>query len=205
MKVPTGVGTSQIEIKKSRFIGHARYFGKPDHLKLKLLEHRGKYADCSHVAYAYISGLGGDVFGMSDDREPKGTAGRPILEVVRGSGITNVIVFVVRYFGGTKLGTGGLARAYSEAAKTAIANLPVEVHIPRLQFQISVPYAYYQPTTCLVESMAGSITRESFDEMVTIEGLIPEEASKGFSAGMADLSNGKLAPSYGDQPGSSET
>ena len=203
MKVPKGIGKSEIEIKKSRFLGCARYFPDPASLKANLSDHRGKFPGCSHVAYAYITGLGGDVFGMSDDREPKGTAGRPILEVVKGSGITNIIVLVVRYFGGTKLGTGGLVRAYSEAAKLAISDLPVEEHIPRCCFTVILPYALYQQVNRLIESLSGSITKENFGEKVRVEGLVPEAEREELTARIADLSGGNLALLF-DHPGNRE-
>ena len=91
MKIPIGVGTSEIEIRKSRFLGCAGFFSDPDKIKRDLAAHRDKYPGCNHVAYAFVIGLTGDVFGMSDDREPRGTAGRPILEVLKGSGVTNPI------------------------------------------------------------------------------------------------------------------
>ena len=203
MKVPTGIGTSEIEIKKSRFLGHAGRFDDPDGLKHALTAHRKRHPGCNHVAYAFLTGLTGGVFGMSDDREPRGTAGRPILEVVKGSGITNVLVMVVRYFGGTKLGTGGLSRAYSEAAKLSISELPVEEHVERLEFEIAIPYGQYQPVTQLVDALSGSITEEEFLESVNLMGLIPVKARDELIRGIRDLSGGKLSPTFA-QSGSSE-
>lgn len=83
----------------------------------KLHEVKQKYFDATHVVHAFSVGLKSETFGMSDDGEPSGTAGRPVLDVLKGSGITNILLTVTRYFGGTLLGTGGLVHAYSESAK----------------------------------------------------------------------------------------
>ena len=112
LKIPDGFSQAECIIKHSRFIGLAGAYGGDD-LKKIISSTRKQYQSCSHVVHAFLSGPEGAVFGKSDDGEPRGTAGRPVLEVLRGSGITDVLVQVVRHFGGTLLGTGGAcARLY---------------------------------------------------------------------------------------------
>jgi len=126
MLIPLKTVSVEIVIKKSRFIAIATPLDSPEQAKSHILQSRKEHPDASHVIHAYILGKRGDLFSMSDDREPRNTAGRPVLEVLKGSGITNILVIVIRYFGGTKLGTGGLVRAYSAAAKEALSCIPVE-------------------------------------------------------------------------------
>src|SRR5574344_183749 len=99
-----------------------RFYAACDRIHHNLLLHELKiqYADATHVVHAFVTGTFGEVNGMSDDGEPAGTAGRPVLEVLKGSNITNVLLTVTRYFGGTLLGTGGLVKAYGDCAKLAI-------------------------------------------------------------------------------------
>lgn len=116
--------------KKSRFLASAEPVKSEEEAQALLERARKKYWDASHNCYAYIIGTNSDTQRYSDDGEPGGTAGRPILDVLNGQGLTNVLVVVTRYFGGTLLGTGGLVRAYSKAAQAA---LNASVIIEKLQ------------------------------------------------------------------------
>ncbi len=114
-------GTAEIEEKKSRFIAHVASASTEEEA-LAFIEGRKKqFWDARHNCYAYLLGEQGQIMRFSDDGEPTGTAGRPILEVLTGSGMRNLVVVVTRYFGGTILGTGGLVRAYTKAAQAGIA------------------------------------------------------------------------------------
>ena len=191
MLVPKTEAEASKEIKKSKFIAIARPIVSPEDAKIKITETRTEYPDATHVVHAFVSGPSGDIFGMSDDREPRGTAGRPVLEVLKGSGITNVIVMVVRYFGGTKLGTGGLVKAYTEAAQKVLALLPVEKLVKKTDFRITLPYGIYDPVKkCLLERNA-EISSEVFETEIRIEGTIPESTFDSARDEITSISNGK--------------
>lgn len=108
--------------KKSKFISHIVPVKSAEEVKEIVEEHRKKYYDARHVCWAYMLGWERDEFRANDDGEPSGTAGKPILGQINSAELTDVLILVVRYFGGTLLGTGGLIRAYKEAAADAIAN-----------------------------------------------------------------------------------
>lgn len=114
-------GSDEIEIKKSRFIGQAFPIESAKDAEDIIKSVEKKYWDARHNCYAYILGSSSEVQRFSDNGEPSGTAGKPILEVLQGAEITNTLIVVTRYFGGTLLGTGGLVRAYTQAAQAAIA------------------------------------------------------------------------------------
>jgi uncharacterized YigZ family protein len=198
MRVPTGSATSELIIRRSRFIGGARYFDEAEHIKTTVQRVRDRYSGCDHVAYAFILGANAEVSGMSDDREPKGTAGRPMLEVLKGCGLTNTLVTVVRFFGGTKLGTGGLVRAYSDAARTALNLLKSEELIEKVHFSVRVPYGLYEAVRRLVSEATGQLKSEEFEVEVTLEGELPAEGRQGFENRLADLSGGAVEPVFLD-------
>lgn len=114
-------GVDEIVEKRSRFIAEVFPVETEQDAAGIIEETRKKYWDARHHCYAFVLGAGGEISRCSDDGEPPGTAGRPILEVLTGRGLKNVLVIVTRYFGGTLLGTGGLVRAYTEAAQAGIA------------------------------------------------------------------------------------
>lgn len=144
MLEPKEAAEAEIEIKKSRFIALAQRVSGAEEVRRRIKETRELHPGANHVVHAFVTS-GGDIFGMSDDREPKGTAGRPVLEVVRGSGIDNLLVMVVRYFGGTKLGTGGLVKAYTEAAQAVLKVLPTRPLIESISFRVVLSYDQYEP------------------------------------------------------------
>lgn len=113
-------GTGEIIEKKSRFIGYIRHVETEEEADAFVTEIKKKHYDARHNCYAYSIGEGQPLVRFSDDGEPGGTAGKPILEVITGRKLCNVCIVVTRYFGGTLLGTGGLVRAYTEAAKACI-------------------------------------------------------------------------------------
>ena len=113
-------GSGEYEEKKSRFLGEAVHVETEEEASEYIAGIRKKYYDARHHCYAWVLGEGSERKKSSDDGEPSGTAGQPILRVIEGSGCTNILVIVTRYFGGTLLGTGGLVRAYTQAARAAL-------------------------------------------------------------------------------------
>ncbi len=124
-KVLTKEGSGEIVEKKSRFIANVFKVESAAEAEEKIAEISKKYWDARHNCYAYVIGPNSEITKCSDNGEPSGTAGKPILEVINGSGITNILIIVTRYFGGVLLGTGGLVRAYTQSAQAGVANCEV--------------------------------------------------------------------------------
>jgi len=174
MYVPTGSHTIEQRIKNSRFIARAERFTDSRGVKQRVEEIRAANPGCSHVVHAVSVGdARSRSFGMSDDGEPHGTSGRPALEVLRGSEITNCLVTIVRYFGGTKLGTGGLVRAYGGATKAVLAGLPVEDLVEKRRFSLTLPYELYEPVRKALTDHGAAALEEHFAEQVSLSGVIP--------------------------------
>jgi len=192
MLVPKGRSLETIVIKKSRFISIAMYASSAEEAKEIIKATRKDYADSTHVVHAFLSGPTTDIFGFSDDREPSGTAGRPVLEVLKGSGITNIIVLIVRYFGGTKLGTGGLVKAYTEAAQKAIRSLPVEELVAKISFKINLTYDMYDQIMKILKSYSAEIEEPVFGTRIHISGSIPEKNLSTADKDVMDVSAGRV-------------
>lgn len=133
-------GTGEIEEKKSRFIANIAPVTSVSEANDFILSIKKKYWDAKHNCSAFVIGDNGENLRSSDDGEPSGTAGRPMLEVLTGEKITNACVVVTRYFGGTLLGTGGLVRAYQGAVKEGLAHCSVLRKIPGLVFEVKCEY-----------------------------------------------------------------
>jgi uncharacterized YigZ family protein len=144
MKVLLQRHETEIEVKKSRFIAIACPCESSQQVKELVAQTRKEHPQANHVVHAAVMGPNGDMFSMSDDHEPKNTAGRPALEVLKGSGITDIIVMVVRYFGGTLLGTGGLVKAYGDSVKAVLDGVTTEELIEKSRFNMIVGYDSYE-------------------------------------------------------------
>lgn len=139
----TPVHTTEFEIKRSQFISFAGPASHRQEAETFIRQIREQYPQARHVCWAYIAGAPNTtVLSMSDDGEPSGTAGRPMLNVLQHSGLGEIVVAVVRYFGGIKLGTGGLQRAYSDAVSQVLEDLPTCLRIPRERVQLRFDYAH---------------------------------------------------------------
>lgn len=134
-------GEGYLTEKRSRFPAFAMHVDSEEEAKALVAQYKKKYYDARHVCYAYVIGDHGERTRSNDDGEPSGSAGVPILGRLRAAGLTYALVIVVRYFGGVKLGTGGLAVAYKTAAAEAIAAATVKECIVKARFQVEVPYA----------------------------------------------------------------
>ena len=173
--VPANTSYSEIEIKKSKFIGCCYYAGTEKEAKEIILSLKSKYKTATHVVYAFICGKpNSQTMGMSDDGEPKGTAGKPILQVLKGSKITNILCAVIRYFGGTKLGTGGLVKAYTEAAKSALEKLETKQLIEESEITMVISYDNFDNVRKIITSeQQTKIISEDFLDNVKIKASIP--------------------------------
>lgn len=172
----TKSGNSEIVIKKSIFIGHVEAVTSKEETALFLREERKKYFDAKHICYAYLIENGEQKF--SDDGEPGGTAGRPMMDVITGKEATNVLVMVTRYFGGVLLGTGGLVRAYTEAAKLALEDAGLkEVRLQSRLF-IQVPYADWGTIQYILQQAEVESMKEEYGADVCTEIRLPVEKEK---------------------------
>lgn len=190
--IPSKKVQSEFSIKKSRFISILLYVESDKEVRQYLKELRAQYSDSRHVVWSYVLGDAGTVYGLSDDGEPHGTAGRPVLEVLKGSGLTYAAVFVVRYFGGIKLGTGGLVSAYTKAAQDVLAlTEPIE-KIEYTDFCLSCSYSQFEGIKSLINQYDSLDCIENFSENVEISGRIPLQSLEKFRLDVKDLTQGTV-------------
>ena len=188
MKVLKEERKVELVVKKSRFIAIARTCKDPAEVKKIVDETRAHYPDATHVVHAAVMG---NQFSFSDDHEPKNTAGRPALEVLKGSGITNIIVLIIRYFGGTLLGTGGLVKAYGDSTKLVLDGIETEELVEKTSFSLTIGYEMYENTKRILVAVSADSLKEDFGTEITITGQIPATEKDNLSSRISDLSNGK--------------
>ena len=192
MKVLLEESKAEIVIKNSRFISEVFPVETQAQAREKLHEVKQKYFDATHVVHAFSVGLKSETFGMSDDGEPSGTAGRPVLDVLKGSGITNILLTVTRYFGGTLLGTGGLVHAYSESAKEVLAICKAESYVEKSSFSFSCGYDLYQTVKHLFGGFNISNLTESFGTDISVKGEIFLSEKNTFLEQIKNISKGTV-------------
>jgi len=180
--------SAELIVKKSRFIAIARVCNDPADVKRIVDETRSQYPDATHVVHAAVMG---NQFSFSDDHEPKNTAGRPALEVLKGSGITNIIVLIVRYFGGTLLGTGGLVKAYGDSTKLVLDGIETEELVQKADFSLTISYDMYENVKRILSSVNADSVKEDFGTEISLSGRIPASEKESLSSRISDLSNGK--------------
>ncbi len=194
IKVPAGLPSKvEIEIKKSKFIGCCFHASNDKEARQIIASVKSEHKLARHVVYAFICGKpGSQNMGMSDDGEPKGTAGKPVLQVLKGSGTTDILCTVVRYFGGIKLGTGGLVRAYTEAAKASLEKLETKYLVSETEITVTVDFSGYDNVRHIITSTEGiAITGEEFLTAVTIKALIPDELLDSVTDAIIDSTSGR--------------
>lgn len=183
----------EIEEKRSRFIATAFFIGEQTEAKEIIQSVREEHPGASHTVYAYKWGRGNTkLLGMSDDGEPRGTAGRPVLEVLKGSPITNILITVTRYFGGTKLGTGGLVRAYTRAAQEVLSHTTQVPYVSRETFSVVIPYNLHREFRDLFSRYGVGDLREEFSEEVTLQGSVISESLRPLMRDITELSKGTI-------------
>ncbi len=192
--IPAGESSIELQVKNSRFVGRAGYTPSVEEARAFIEKVKTEHPNCSHVVYAFAVGYGATVIhGMSDAGEPSGTAGRPALAVGKGCGLGDVTVVIVRYFGGTKLGTGGLVKAYTESAQLALAELAVTEKVERRTVQVVIPYSFYEQCQRLVESHRGQVEEEAFTTEVTLHVTFAVDDMSDFASDLAETSRGQIA------------
>ena len=182
---------SEYEEKRSRFLGVAIPCTTEEEVTARLAELRSKYWDARHNVYAYILKNGASRF--SDDGEPHGTAGKPVLDVLAGSGLVDVLIVVTRYFGGTLLGTGGLVRAYSAAARDAVNAAQRVMMCTCVTYEINCPYPEHQRLMRLLEDNGATVVDTVFAADVTVKFALKEENCDNFLALLTEVFSARLS------------
>ena len=186
---------AEIVVKRSRFISEmfplsGTQEGAREFLRQRKEQWSGQ--GIRHLVHAFIVGPGANVFSCSDDGEPSGTAGRPVLEVLKGSGITNVMLTVARYFGGIKLGTGGLVKAYTESAQAVLALAETCELVPMLHFRVNAPFSCHERIKLLLVSVGATLDDISFGAKgVQFTGTMREEQYPNARQACLDASRGQ--------------
>ncbi|MFN8377180.1 MAG: YigZ family protein [Anaerolineae bacterium] len=194
-RVPTASARAEIEISRSRFIASLGLTESADAARTFIHGIRAEFPDASHHVYAFRAGYPPSVTeGMSDDGEPTGTSGPPVLAVVRGSGAGDLVVVVTRYFGGTKLGTGGLVRAYTEAAQAVLAATSFEIKRDYVTLGIEVPYNLYVLVKRAIDAHGATLLDQSFLDSITLMVRIERGSTADLAAALSELSAGSIVP-----------
>lgn len=182
--IPTEEASAEIIIKKSRFIAHAKQIVSREAGMSWLNEVRKTYPDARHHCWAYLIGNPACATnaGMGDDGEPSGTAGKPILNVLNHKGIGDIMIVVVRYFGGIKLGAGGLTRAYGQAAQAVMEVLPSEQQIEMVTIQLVCEFALEQRVRHWVKVLNGDVLKTGYNQQVNMKVSIPQQEQPTFTA-----------------------
>ncbi|MRI33795.1 YigZ family protein [Endozoicomonas sp. OPT23] len=191
----------ETEVKKSRFITFLKKaHSRADALKLQN-ELRAAYPDASHHCLAFVAGPpeGNTSIGFDDDGEPGGTAGKPMLNVLQHKKIGEVVAVVVRYFGGTKLGAGGLVRAYGSAVQAAVDHLPVMERIAMIEGQLQTAYQNEQAIRHILGVLAGNIVDCQYTDNVMLEWALPKSHKLDFQSRVTESCKGQVTFKWSDK------
>lgn len=192
--IPAERAQTEIVIKKSRFISSAQLATSPAEARAAIAQARADMPSANHHVYAFRVGFGNSVTeGRSDAGEPSGTAGPPTLAVLRGSGIGDIVLVTARYFGGTKLGTGGLVRAYTESAQAALSLLKTEQKIEKRLLGLEMPYALFNIVKRLIAAHHGEILEEEFAAQVMIIARFAAQDLPAFTAELQERAAARVA------------
>lgn len=174
--------------KRSKFYAFAHHVESPEEVKELLAGYRKKYYDARHVCWAYRLGPAGEEFRMNDDGEPSSTAGKPIHGQLVSRDLTDIVVFVIRYYGGVNLGTSGLIVAYREATIDALDHAEVEERIVEAKITYTFPYAMMNSVMKVVKDMQPRIVSQEFDNTCSITLAIRESMAEQLQARLDKLS-----------------
>ena len=188
----------EYEDRKSIFIGEAMPVSTEADAIAFIESVKKTYPDARHHVYAYVL-RENSTMRFSDDREPQGTAGMPVLDSIRKNGCTDAVVVVTRYFGGTLLGTGGLVRAYTAAAAGALTAAQIVEYDMYTQLEITVGYSEYNKITSLITDERFRITDTEFLESVRITGKLKSSMVEDFTSQITDITSGRIDVSVIDE------
>ena len=186
--IPTGPGEAEFTEKRSRFLGHVRMVETEDEAREFISEMKKKYYDARHNCWCYSIQGGPERY--SDDGEPQGSAGIPMLEVLRRRGVTNAVCVVTRYFGGVLLGTGGLLRAYTRSTADALDAAGLAAVRPWAETELDCSYGQLEKLKSEAAAAGGILEDGVYGSGVTLKVLVPAEDAEAFAARIFDRSAG---------------
>ena len=186
--IPTAPGEAEHTEKRSTFLGHVRPVDTEDEARAFIAEMKKQYHDARHNCWCYLIRGGAERY--SDDGEPQGSAGIPMLEVFRREGVTNVVCVVTRYFGGVLLGTGGLLRAYTKSAKDALSDAGISAVRRWVCVDVQCSYALLERVKNAAAALSGVVDGMDYGADVTLHLLLPEEAAETCEDQLRDISAG---------------
>ena len=188
--VPTGFGEDEFIEKKSRFIGRVWPVETEEEALAKIQQMKKQHYDATHNCWAYI--IHGGAVRFSDDGEPGGTAGMPMLQVLQREGLRNIVCVVTRYFGGILLGAGGLVRAYTKGAKIAVDAAGKSIKRVWTVLYVPCPYSFYERVKLEIDAFGGILRSTEFGAEVDMEILFPEASAQPFLSRLTDLTSGTV-------------
>lgn len=193
MFIPLTRRSAELKIRKSLFLSTAFPVASEKEARELIRLRREEHPKCSHVVWAYILGEeNSQRLGMSDDGEPHGTAGKPALSTLQYSGLTNILVTVVRYFGGTKLGTGGLVKAYTDAVKAVIDDMPRKPLMDEVSLNLCFAYTFFDGVKKILGGYSARIEAESFGTEVGLVCIVVAEHGEALKQDLIELTNGTV-------------
>lgn len=187
-----GRGQYSVTIKKSEFIGYCARVVSEDEARAFVDEIRKKHADARHNVYAYVL-KSGNTARYSDDKEPQGSAGLPVLGVIEKSGVTDTAIVVTRYFGGILLGVGGLARAYTEAARGALENAGIAEFSELCVFCVECSYGNYGRLRQALTALDASMDSVEFTDSVKVVFAVKKELAENAESAVTEACSGNVA------------
>ena len=187
-RIPFQEAESEFVEKRSRFISHVWRVETEEEAQARIQETKKKYYDARHNCWCYL--LGPNLVRYSDDGEPQGTAGQPMLNVFQRENVTGAVCVVTRYFGGILLGAGGLVRAYTQAAKDALDAAGLSVVRRWVELSVDCPYGFLERVRLECAALGGVVEGEEYAVQVTLRALLPEGQAEAFSMRMTELSAG---------------
>lgn len=202
-QIPLSDAEVETEVKKSRFIASLCPIGSETEAKAFIELQRNRFPGANHHCWAFIAAEPHALTGLgsSDDGEPSGTAGRPMLAVLTGAEIGQVCVVVTRFFGGTKLGTGGLVRAYSQAVRAVLEQTPLATREPQAHYRLTYPYSLTAAVDALLNGFEVSRNDQQFTEQVQLELSLPLGQEVAFAEALSEQLHGQARVERLDQAG----
>lgn len=198
---PAAPHRAELVLRRSRFLAHCARTAGHAEARAFVEGIRAAHADATHNCWAYVAGPPGLTaeIGFSDDGEPHGTAGRPMLQVLLHCGIGEICVVVTRWFGGVKLGTGGLVRAYQDSVRAVLADLPQEERVPRCLARVEVDFAHLDRLHRLLPELEARLQDESYGARAVLSISLPSARREEFAALLAGRTDGRARCDFSDQ------
>ncbi len=192
-------GSDEYIVEKSKFIGHAKPVQTEEEARMFVEEIKQKYKDATHNVWAYTIGQSMNIQRYSDDGEPQGTAGIPTLELIKKEDLRNVVVVVTRYFGGIKLGAGGLVRAYTKGAKLGLDAAKIVEKRPFVSVEIEIEYTLLGKIQNELSNNNYFVKEIEYADKVKINVFCESEKTEGLNKMILELTNANARVSFGDE------